>query len=214
MPANFNNSAWFYDRLSRLVYGKALIGAQVYLLQCVLPNSNILIIGGGTGWILEELTKIHPASLNITYAEVAPKMIALSQKRNIGNNHVVFINDAIENISLSADFDVVITPFLFDNFTEQTALQVFEHIHQLLKPNGLWLNCDFQHSGKWWQGVLLRSMILFFRVVCDIEASQLPDIEKHFDKHGYKMVARQTFYDDFIISKVWCNLTPNDLPLL
>jgi ubiquinone/menaquinone biosynthesis C-methylase UbiE len=201
MPANFNNSAWFYDRLSRLVYGKALIGAQVYLLQCVLPNSNILIIGGGTGWILEELTKIHPASLNITYAEVAPKMIALSQKRNIGNNHVVFINDAIENIALAPDFDVVITPFLFDNFTEQTTSKVFNHIHSLLKPGGLWLNCDFQLSGKWWQNILLKSMFLFFRIVCKIEASQLPDIEKHFATHNYKCIAQQTFFGDFIISK-------------
>jgi ubiquinone/menaquinone biosynthesis C-methylase UbiE len=203
MPANFNNSAWFYDRLSRLVYSKALISAQVYLLRYVSPNSNILIVGGGTGWILEELSKIHPSDLNITYAEVAPTMIALSQKRNIGNNHVVFINDAIENVVLVPDFDVVITPFLFDNFNEQTLQKVFNHIHSLVKPDGLWLNCDFQLSGKWWQNVLLKSMFLFFRIVCHIEASQLPDIEKHFAMHNYKCIAQQTFFEDFIISKVY-----------
>jgi ubiquinone/menaquinone biosynthesis C-methylase UbiE len=203
MSANFNNSAWFYDRLSRLVYGKALISAQVYLLQYVSPNANILIVGGGTGWILEELTKIHPSGLNITYAEVAPKMIALSQKRNISNNHVVFINDAIENVALSSNFDVVITPFLFDNFTEQTTSKVFNHIHSQLKSSGLWLNCDFQLSGKLWQNILLKSMFLFFRIICDIEASQLPDIEKHFAIHNYKCIEQQTFFGDFIISKVY-----------
>jgi len=203
MSANFNNSAWFYDRLSRLVYGKALISAQVYLLQYVLPNSNILIVGGGTGWILEELSKIHPSGLNITYAEVAPKMIALSKKRNIGNNHVVFINDAIENVALRPNFDVVITPFLLDNFTEQTTSKVFNHIHSLLKPGGLWLNCDFQLSGKWWQEVLLKLMFLFFRIVCHIEASQLPDIEKHFAAYNHKCVEQRTFFGDFIISKVY-----------
>jgi ubiquinone/menaquinone biosynthesis C-methylase UbiE len=203
MPANFNNSAWFYDGLSRLVYGKALISAQVYLLQYILPNANILIVGGGTGWILDELTKIHHSGLNITYAEVAPKMIALSQKRNIGNNHVVFINDAIENVTLPSDFDIVITPFLFDNFNEQTTSKVFNHIHPLLKPCALWLNCDFQLSGSWWQNILLKSMFLFFRIVCQIEASQLPDIEKYFATHDYKCIGRQTFYGDFIISKVY-----------
>ncbi len=214
MPANFNNAAPFYDRLSRLVYGNAVINAQVYLMQFIPADSKILIVGGGTGWILEEMANIHASGLNNTYVEVSANMMALSKKRNTGANHVFFINDAIEHVSLSTDFDVVITPFLFDNFIEQSALQVFEHIHPLLKPDGLWLNCDFQLTDKWWQGVLLRSMILFFRVVCNIEASQLPDVEKHFDKHGYKIVAKQTFYDDFIISKVWCNLTPNDLPLL
>ena len=203
MPANYNNSAWFYDGLSRLVYGKALVNAQVYLLRYVLPNSNILMVGGGTGWILEELIKIHPSGLNITYAEIAPKMIALSQKRNVCNNHVVFINDAIENVALSTNFDVVLTPFLFDNFTEQTTSKVFNHIHSLLKPGDLWLNCDFQLSGKWWQGVLLKSMFLFFRIVCHIEGSQLPDIERHFAGHNYKRVKQQTFFGDFIISKVY-----------
>jgi ubiquinone/menaquinone biosynthesis C-methylase UbiE len=203
MAANFNNVAWFYDGLSRLVYGRALVNAQVYLLQYIPANASILLVGGGTGWILEKITKLHPAGLNIAYIEVSAKMINLSKKRNIGNNSVVFINDAIENVVLPANFDTVITPFLFDNFTEQTLKKVFNHIHPLLKPGGIWLNCDFQISGKWGQRVLLKSMFLFFRIVCGIEASQLPDIEKHFEEHDYKTFARQTFFGDFIISKVY-----------
>src|ERR1700743_489214 len=144
MAANYNNSAWFYDALSRMVYGRSLVKAQVWLLQFVPKNANVLIAGGGTGWILEELTRIHPAGLNITYVEVAANMIALSQKRVTGYNQVLFINNAVENMVLPADFDIVITPFLFDNFTEETLQRVFCHLHKLLKPGGLWLNCDFQ----------------------------------------------------------------------
>ncbi len=203
MAANFNNSAWFYDNLSRRVYGRALINAQVYLLRHIPAGASVLVVGGGTGWILAELAEIHHSGLNITYIEVSAHMMARSKKRNTRNNHVVFINDAIENVSLPADFDVVITPFLFDNFTDQTTQRVFDHIHPLLKPNGLWLNSDFQLTGKWWQGVLLRSMILFFRVICNIEASRLPDVERHFEAHDYKTIAKQTFFGDFIVSKVY-----------
>jgi ubiquinone/menaquinone biosynthesis C-methylase UbiE len=203
MPANYNNSAWFYDRLSRMVYGKALIRAQVYLLKHIPTNANILIAGGGTGWILEELTKLHPSGLKIKYVEVAPKMMLLSKKRNAGNNEIIFINDAIENISLSADFDVVITPFLFDNFTEQTLKKVFNHVHTSLKTGGIWLNTDFQLTGKWWQKILLKSMFLFFKVLCNIEASQLPDTEKRFMQHSYQVIAQHTFFKDFIVSKVF-----------
>src|SRR5580698_1500791 len=117
MAANYNNSAWFYDRLSRMVYGSALIDAQVYLLQFLPAGSNILIAGGGTGWILEEIAKIHPSGLQITYVEVAAGMMGRSKKRNTGSNKVIFINDAIENISIK-HFDVVLTPFLFDNLKE------------------------------------------------------------------------------------------------
>jgi ubiquinone/menaquinone biosynthesis C-methylase UbiE len=203
MAANYNNSAWFYDRLARLVYGNALINAQLYLLDYIKPDTRILIVGGGTGWILDELIRIHPSGLKITYVEVAADMMALSKRKNTGSNEVVFINDAIENVNLSPDFDVVITPFLFDNFTEQTLHIVLAHIHSLLKPRGLWLNADFQLTGKWWQQFLLKSMFLFFKVICGIEASKLPEIESHFTSNGYKVIGEKTFFNDFIVAKVY-----------
>jgi ubiquinone/menaquinone biosynthesis C-methylase UbiE len=203
MAANYNNSAWFYDRLSRLVYGRALVNAQVYLLKYIDVNSHVLIVGGGTGWVLEELTQMHPSELRITYVEVSKNMMALSKKRNIGSNQVVFINDAVENVSLTTRFDVVMTAFLFDSFSDQTCQNLFGHINNLLKPGGKWLYSDFQLTGKWWQNILLKSMLLFFKIVCKIEASGLPDVEKYFEQSGYKTISEQTFFNDFIISKVY-----------
>jgi ubiquinone/menaquinone biosynthesis C-methylase UbiE len=203
MAANYNNSAWFYDRLSRLVFGRALMNAQIFLLKFIPANSEILIAGGGTGWILEEIARLHLEGLNITYVEIAPKMTALSQRRNIGSNRVTFINAAIEDVTLPADFGVVITPFLFDNFTQVNLEKIFAHIQAALKPGGLWLNCDFQLTGKWWQGVLLKTMFLFFRLICNIEASGLPEIQREFESLGYKNVERKTFYGDFIVSGVY-----------
>jgi ubiquinone/menaquinone biosynthesis C-methylase UbiE len=203
MSANFNNSAWFYDALGRMVYGRALINAQAFLLKFIPESSKILIVGGGTGWILEEITKLHPAGLKITYVEIAPKMAALSKKRNKGGNAVTFINAAIEDVTLPMDFDVVMTPFLFDNFTQDSMERIFAHIHSGLKPGGLWLNCDFQLMGKWWQSALLKTMFWFFRVVCKIEASKLPDIEKQFGLFGCGVIAEQSFYGGFISSKIY-----------
>jgi ubiquinone/menaquinone biosynthesis C-methylase UbiE len=203
MSANYNNSAWFYDRLSRLVYGKALVEAQVFLLQFIPQHSRILIAGGGTGWILDEITKLHPSGLAITYIEVAPKMMELSQKRSTGDNEVVFITEPVENVSLKTGFDAVITPFLFDNFKEETLQKVFGHLHSAIKPGGLWLNADFQLSGKWWQHVLLNSMFLFFRVICNIEASRLPEIEKQFGEHNYEAIEQKTFFGGFIVSSLY-----------
>ena len=205
MAANFNNSAWFYDGLSRLVYGRALINAQLYLLSFIEPGSRVLIVGGGTGWILEKLTKMHPSGLHITYVEVAVAMMDLSKKRDTGSNEVVYIQNAIEQVNLTPDFDVVITPFLFDNFTEQTLHTVFAYIHALLKPDGLWLNADFQLTGKWWQQLLLKSMFVFFRLICGIEASKLPGIKTRFTANSYAMVDEKAFFNDFIVANVYRN---------
>jgi len=200
MTSNYDNSAFFYDRLSRVVYGQALVNAQLYLLQAVPPNSSVLIVGGGTGWILEELSTIHYSGLNITYVEISSRMTALAKKCNTGINKVNFIIDAIENTPLNKIYDVVITPFLFDNFTEQTLRKTFSHIHQQLKPKGLWLCADFQLTGPLWQKALLKSMYFFFKILCGIETLKLPKIEDQFTKHGYRNIASKTFYSQFILS--------------
>lgn len=207
MAANYDNSAWFYDRLSRLVYGRALVNAQVYLLNFVPAGSKILIAGGGTGWILDELSKMHPAGLKITYVEISANMLAISQKRQTDQNEVTFVNDAVENVELPADFDVVITPFLFDNFLDETVDSVFNHLHNLLKPAGIWLNADFQLTGRWWQNLLLKSMFVFFRLLCGIEASKLPAIEKHFNAGEYSVIEDKTFFGDFIVARVYRRLS-------
>ncbi|MGZ3778689.1 MAG: class I SAM-dependent methyltransferase [Bacteroidia bacterium] len=203
MAANYSNAAWFYDRLSRLIYGKALVQAQVYLLGFIPPDSRVLIVGGGTGWILEELTKFYPSGLKITYIEVAEEMMALSRKRNTGRNEVVFVTEAVENIDLIEGFDVVFTAFLFDNFTEENLEKIFSHIDNSLRMAGIWLNADFQLNGKWWQKVLLRSMLLFFRIVCGIEATKLPDIEQCFGRHAYKIIEQKDFFGRFTLSTVY-----------
>ena len=200
MSANYNNSAWFYDFLTGLVFGRTLFRAQVYLLNNIRPGNKILIAGGGTGKILEAITGIYKAGLKITYVDVAEKMIAASKKRNTRENEVIFINAAIENIRSPDNFDIVITPFLLDNFTEENLQKIFARIDHLLIPGGLWLNTDFQLTGKRWQKIMAGSMLIFFRVICSIEAKKLPDIHNCFNSNGYRMVEQKTFWNDFIIT--------------
>lgn len=204
MPSsNYDNAAWFYDRLSRLIYGKSLINAQLYLLTYIPANSNILIAGGGTGWILEEITRLHPSGLSITYVELSEKMMTLSRKRNTGDNQVTYINKAVQDVELPNNFDVIITAFLFDNFKGDTLQKVFSNLDNHLKLDGLWLNTDFQLTGKWWQNALLKSMLLFFRILCGIEATTLPDIDGTFRQNGYKTIEGKMFFGEFISSKAY-----------
>ncbi|MBS1526966.1 MAG: methyltransferase type 12, partial [Bacteroidetes bacterium] len=93
--------------------------------------------------------------------------------------------------------------FLFDNFTEQSLQKIFSHIHKSLKPGGTWLNTDFHLTGKWWQRFLLRSMIVFFRITCHIEATKLPDMENCFVNEGYKIIVQKRFFGDFILSTAY-----------
>jgi len=181
-----------------MVFGKAIINAQVYLLQYISPRSKILVAGGGTGWILEELTRVYPSGLKITYVEISAKMMEISAKRKLGKNEVTFINSAVEGIDFPSDFDVILTPFLFDNFSHSTAQNVFTHLNAALNYNGLWLYADFETTGKWWQKTLLKTMLLFFKLLCDIEARQLADVKTLFKSANYTAINSETFFGGFV----------------
>ena len=203
MPSNYDNAAWFYDRLSRMVYGDNLVKAQAALLPLIPAKSKILIAGGGTGWIIEEVAKIHPSGLNITYVEVSANMMALSKKRNPLQNHITYINKPIEEARLNNDFDVVITSFLFDNFSTTTFQRVFDHLNLSLKYGGVWINTDFQLTGKWWQAPLLKSMYLFFKLLGCMEAKKLADIKPYFKQAAYDIISQKSFFGDFMATTAY-----------
>jgi cyclopropane fatty-acyl-phospholipid synthase-like methyltransferase len=98
---------------------------------------------------------------------------------------------------------VIITPFLFDNFTQENLERIYTHIHQQLKPGGLWLNTDFQVAGKWWHKVLLQTMYTFFKVFGAVETTSMPEILILFKQKSYRVLSQQTFYGSFITSQVW-----------
>lgn len=172
-------------------------------MTLIPANSKILIVGGGTGWIIEEVGKIHAAGLNITYVELSANMMALSKKRDPGHNLVTYINIPVQNAVLNNNYDVVITPFLFDNFPPATFAQVFDHLNQLLKPGAIWINTDFQLTGKWWQNPLLKSMYLFFGLLGCMEAKKLSDIKPYFKRAVYTVISQQLFFSEFIATTAY-----------
>ncbi|MFD1258617.1 class I SAM-dependent methyltransferase [Mucilaginibacter terrae] len=203
MTANYNNVAWFYERLSKIIFGQAQVKAQNFFLNSIKAGSHIIIIGGGTGEILESITKIHPIGLHITYIETSTNMMALSRKRDTGQNEVNYITDNIEKVTFVQQFDVVITAFLLDNFSDKYLAAVFPHIHARLKLTGLWLNTDFQLTGKLWQKVMLKMMYAFFGLFNAIEVTKLPDTNLIFRKYGYYIIGEKFFYRNFIASKMY-----------
>lgn len=205
MLNNYDKIAGHYDTLSRLVFFKSQVNAQINQFPYILENSHVLIVGGGTGWILEELSKIY-TGLKIVYVEISAKMIALSQKRNYKNNHVEFVNIGIEDFKTDVLFDVILTPFLFDNFAEQRAAKVFAQLNERLKKDGLWFLVDFslnKINGNWWKWLLLRSMYGFFKLLGIVEAHQLIDMNPYFFKANYLIIEERLYYASFIKATIF-----------
>ncbi|MBG6236084.1 ubiquinone/menaquinone biosynthesis C-methylase UbiE [Pedobacter sp. CAN_A7] len=209
MVNNYDRIASSYDRLSRLVFFKAQTRAQKVQLPFIQAGANILIVGGGTGWILAAIAEIHPKGLNITFIDISANMINLAKKVNAGENKVLFIQGAIEELYIEHPFDVVITAFLFDNFAETRATLVFHKLHQWLKDDGLWFFADFSPlKGKAWHSILLKLMYAFFNRIAQVEAHSLFNTNLLFQQHAYRNILHNQYYGNFIESIVYKKTRP------
>ena len=200
MKNDYNRIASYYDKLSRVVFRRSIIKAHQYLIDFIKDNDKVLLVGGGTGWILEEIDNLQKKNVCVVYVEKSSKMTERTKKRKLKDLKVEFVHDAIEHYKTEEYFDVVLTPFLFDNFIEKRIQYVFKKLDANLKPKGFWLYADFvddKETKRAWKTYLLKTMYAFFSVTANIEARKLIDISRYFSEK-YVMITRQLYYKRFI----------------
>lgn len=202
---NYNRTAVYYDVLSRLVFGKAIMQAQTCLLSYIQTNDTVLIAGGGSGGILEAIDKRKPAK--VVFAEASAKMLRRAQQRKLQHIAVEFKLGRVEAMHFEEPFNIILTPFLFDNFSDPSAATLFSALHQQLQKDGHWLFVDFDVSSppRLWKKILLRSMYAFFRLTAGVTNNRLPDTEMLFRQYQYTLLLRQWHYHQLIRSDVWQN---------
>lgn len=206
MANNYDKIANYYDRIHHLFYGQSEVHAQVELLDYVRPGDRILILGGGTGWILEKIAAIFPSGLRITYVESSVRMMELTKTRVWAQNEVELVTSMVEEWKGETEYDCVLTGFFFDNFNEAHAAAIVRHVTAYLKIGGYWLESDFYYPrkrGKLWQAILLNSMYISARLICGVEAKKLPDMDRIFAAAGYRVSYTSFHYQRFIRSVVY-----------
>src|SRR5690348_16816239 len=95
---SFDRIAGFYDALARIVFGKHIMNSQCYFLDALNDGSKVLILGGGTGWLLAELLSRKP-HCEVWYVEASQRMITLSEvKTGAVKKNVHFIHGTEQSI--------------------------------------------------------------------------------------------------------------------
>lgn len=204
--ADFNRIAPVYDALKRLVFGQALERAQTVFLDRIPPGASVLIVGGGTGLLLEPLFITNPQN-RIVYLEASARMLTRASRRIL--NHqlpgtVEFRLGDETTLQSGERFDVVITPFVLDLFTEETLqTRLLPRLRRALKPGGQWLVTDFVPPVGYGQKILIQSMIRFFRLTANIEACTLADWQKLMTETGLQRRERQSQVNGLVSAEVW-----------
>ena len=196
MP-DFNRIASFYDLLKKIVFQSSLDKASFSFLEDIPENSQILILGGGSGALLSYLKK----SQKVIYIEKSSAMIELAAKRKF-NCSVEFVEADIMEYKFNANFDAVITPFILDCFSVTSLLVLMDELKHQLKNNGLWLQADFYPQNKFHK-FFIKVMYVFFWISAGLRIKAVPDFEKHFKKGELQLIKKVSFKRGFIQSRLY-----------
>ena len=202
MSANFDRVAPFYDRLAQWVFGDSIRASQAYFLKEIRQGSKVLILGGGTGNILQDLDQLA-RKMQVTYLESSGEMLRLSrEKLPFKFLSVRFIQGTEKNIP-PGEFDVVITAFFLDVFDESKLPEIMETLYDHLANGGIWLQTDFTRTRVPWQRLLVKGMYLFFRVFTNLPGKKLLDFSSRFSQFNLKMKAYHHFFSNMIMTVVY-----------
>ncbi|GAB3546171.1 class I SAM-dependent methyltransferase [Spirosoma fluminis] len=203
---NFDWVAPVYDALAFTVFGRRLQRAQTVYLNDIPPGLSVLIVGGGTGWLLEQLL-VRCKPDRVVYLELSGPMVARASRRMLRKALPGTVDFRVgDETALRPDerFDLILTPFLLDLFEESTLrMQLIPRLQKSLASAGCWLVTDFVRPSAWWQKVLLWSMIRFFRLTAGIETRQLANWQHCLQVAGLILLRRQAQVGGMVSAEIW-----------
>ena len=192
----FDRVAWCYDALAALVFGPALRNTQRAALAGLPAGApHLLILGGGTGWVLAEVLRRRPAA-TVLYLEASPRMLARARARLNPTQLalVEFRHGTQAALAPSETFDAVLTFFVLDCIAMPDLPAALDRLHAALRPGGHWLLADFRPAREGWRRLLLAAMFWFFRLTTQLRARELPDLAAALTARGLRGEIKGQFY--------------------
>ncbi len=198
---NFDRIAPVYDLLAGIVFGKSIRRAQTLFLKEIPQGGHVLVLGGGTGWLLAELLSLNP-NCKVVYIDASLKMVEMAKKKAEGSNNVFFVHGTENSVPRGIEFDAIITHFYLDLFGQESCTKVVSLIRSSCHHRTLWLACDFMNR-TWWHSAMLCVMYRFFRVMTSLNVREFPEWKKSIRQSGFVEISSKDFSKGFISSALF-----------
>jgi ubiquinone/menaquinone biosynthesis C-methylase UbiE len=182
MP-NYNHIAWIYDWLAKIVYGRKQELAMQAFLSIIPDTAKILVVGGGTGKIIDYLRNLNK-QLEIDFVEPSTNMMSQAKKRKLSHLQINFCQQSILDFK-TVDYDVILTNFFFDQFTHDQAQIILQHLKPKLRSNGILIFSDFINTNHIWDKLVTRLMFYFFQLTANIKTNNFPPYNYLFSALGF-----------------------------
>jgi ubiquinone/menaquinone biosynthesis C-methylase UbiE len=208
---SFDLLAPYYRWMERVLAGAKVQRCRLANLKSIREPGKVLLLGEGNGRFLKELLVEYPQA-QITCVEMSGGMIAQAkaalQDAQCETCRVEWVQaNVIEWSGGRGVYDLAVTNFFLDCFSEEELGRVIERIGDALKPKGEWLIADFcvPPAGlkRWRAETILWLMYRFFRLSTGISASRLTAPDAALRKNGFQLQQQRTFEWGLLHSQLW-----------
>ena len=187
----FDRLASIYDLVVWLVFGNKISNLKKTFLESLSKGDNSIIIGGGSGKILEYALQSDIAT-NFVYAELSERMIEKTKSRITASDlsRIEFCDDFEPKLQ-EKKFDYIILPFVLDCYRNRDVKAMLSQFSAALTENGSIVFFDFNLSKedgfepKQWKTGFIKLLYTFFRLTTGIPAKKLPSFSRHFNEAGF-----------------------------
>jgi len=193
-----------------LLAGSKLQRCRMAFLEEVKGAGRILLLGEGHGRFLEELVRVNPAA-QITCLDASAGMLREAKQR-LAQSHRNFQvelthADVFSWVPEACAYDLIVTHFFLDCFTEQQINGLVNKLSSCLKPSGKWLLADFCKPAKGLKrfraSAILWLMYRFFRMATQLPASQLASPDESLAANGFRLEKRLAFDWGLLHADLW-----------
>lgn len=201
-----------YQALEYTAFRKNLEKQRFAFLQQTLDCRRALILGEGDGRFLCRLAGLN-STIAIDCVEASAKMIEVAERRLqkarvAAPSRIRFLQrNALTGIDSTRAYDLIVTHFFLDCFSETDAKTLVNAIRNVCAPAAKWLIAEFQQPEtgwrKWHARCWLNTMYFFFALATGLETRRLPDYQSHLSAAGFALQERRLAYADMISSEFW-----------
>lgn len=209
---NCDRLAPFYQSFEYLFFGRSLEHRRCALLQEVAGCHSALVCGGGDGRFLARLIECNP-SVEVDFVDASSAMVHLAERRvaAMGQSFLRRVRfhacDILAFESGRAKYDLVVTNFFLDCFSDEEIDFVVSRLLKWTLPEAKWLLSEFREAdgigGRLWTRTVIRALYAAFRLCTGLTVIRLPSYYQCLLAQRLYPLREEFAFGGLLCSSVW-----------
>jgi ubiquinone/menaquinone biosynthesis C-methylase UbiE len=211
-PMNCDFIARRYELLEHLSFGKCLERRRFAFLPEARSSCRAMLCGGGDGRFLARLLCIN-ALVEVDFVDLSRNMTELAERRvaalgrSFRERVRFYAEDVREFTARPEGYDLIVTNFFLDCFTESELGQVVARLARSAAPQARWIVSEFRQAdglfGRVWTAAIIRGLYAAFRLTTGLRVTTLPDYAAALASQSFQIRCEETAFGGLLHSSLW-----------